>query len=338
MRLGRTLALIGLAAGAAAFVARQRRVHAAVARLRAHDPHAGDVDVFDLDHAGLRVRRVATHDGSELRVYESGPPDALPIVFLHGVTLGARLWGYQLRDLADEFRVIAVDLRGHGGSGVGTEGFGMGPLARDLRTVLETLDLHSATLVGHSMGGMTVMQFCGDWPDVLQERVSGIVLVATLAATVTEARRARAARLATPMLPVAEFAVARRRVGTDTDYAFARRQFGAKPSHTHIEVARSLTADCTAPTMVRSAYGILLHDTEATLARTRIPGLVIAGRADALIPIEASRRLAALLEGSELVELEGTGHYPMLERATEVTRLIRDFARQHAPSSTHATV
>ena len=89
------------------------------------------------------------------------------------------MWGYQLRDLSDRCRVLAVDLRGHGESRAGSAGFGLDLLAEDLRTVLEALDLRDAIVVGHSMGGMTLMQFCADHPDVLDERVAGVVFLAT---------------------------------------------------------------------------------------------------------------------------------------------------------------
>lgn len=104
-----------------------------------------------------------------------------PLVLLHGITLRADVWAPQFHQLADRYRVIAVDLRGHGTSKAGTAGYGIGRLADDLAALLIGLDLHHAVVVGRSMGGMTVMQFCGAHPDVLAERVDGLVFVATRA-------------------------------------------------------------------------------------------------------------------------------------------------------------
>ena len=77
--------------------------------------------------------------------------------------------------------MIALDLRGHGRSLAGSAGFGLSRLADDLALLLEHLDLEGAVVVGHSMGGMTAMQFAAEHPDVLDQRVDGLVFVATRA-------------------------------------------------------------------------------------------------------------------------------------------------------------
>ena len=65
------------------------------------------------------------------------------------------MWAPQFHQLTDRYRVIAVDLRGHGESAVGSDGLGISRLADDLATLLTALDLRDAVVVGHSMGGMT---------------------------------------------------------------------------------------------------------------------------------------------------------------------------------------
>ena len=130
-------------------------------------------------------RTMATRDGGELHFIERG--EGRPLVLLHGITLRADVWAPQFHQLADRYRVIAVDLRGHGTSTAGTDGYGLPRLATDVATILETLDLYDAVVAGHSMGGMTVMQFCGDHPAVLDDRVAGVVFVATRAHAVVPA-------------------------------------------------------------------------------------------------------------------------------------------------------
>jgi pimeloyl-ACP methyl ester carboxylesterase len=125
--------------------------------------------LFDLP-AGVIEHEIPTPDGGTVHAVEKG--EGRPLVLLHGITLRADVWAPQFHQLADHHRVIAVDLRGHGTSRAGEAGYGIGRLGDDLATLLTALDLHHAVLVGHSMGGMTVMQFCGDHPDVLAERSS----------------------------------------------------------------------------------------------------------------------------------------------------------------------
>ena len=143
---------------------------------RDRDPPADEL--FDMP-SDVTHRSVPTPDGGSLHVMERG--DGRPLMLLHGITLSAEVWAPQLNQLADRYRVIAVDLRGHGQSTAGRDGYGIPRLATDVATVLEALDLDDAVLVGHSMGGMTVMQFCDDHADVLSRRVAGVVFVATRA-------------------------------------------------------------------------------------------------------------------------------------------------------------
>ncbi len=115
-----------------------------------------------------------------------------PIVLSHGVTLSVRTWFHQLEELPKEgFRTIAFDHRGHGQSVLGEEGHSLDNLGRDVKTVLEGLDLHDAVLVGHSMGGVAVQSFVTQFPEIAAERVAGIVLLSTLAYTPLGSRSTR---------------------------------------------------------------------------------------------------------------------------------------------------
>ena len=96
-------------------------------------------------------RTITTVDAAEMYVVERG--SGAPVVLVHGLSLSHDLWRYQFVDLADRFRLVAYDLRGHGRSTVGADGIGPHQSAADLVAVLETLDLHDAVLVGHSIGG-----------------------------------------------------------------------------------------------------------------------------------------------------------------------------------------
>ncbi len=115
------------------------------------------------------------------------------VVFCHGVTLSSRVWAKQFETFpAAGFRAVAFDSRGHGESRAGDTGHSLDNLADDLRTVLEALDLRDVILVGHSMGGMAVQAFAIRHPDVLDERVSGLVLLSTSSHNlVSDAKRVR---------------------------------------------------------------------------------------------------------------------------------------------------
>ncbi len=132
---------------------------------------------FDLPE-DVEHRDVPTHDGGSVHVVEHG--SGRPLVLLHGVTLAAEVWAPIMHLVGDRFRVIALDVRGHGRSVVGDDGIGRVPAAHDLATVLDALDVRDAVVMGHSMGGMILGRFCGDFPEVLRHRVAGLVFMDTV--------------------------------------------------------------------------------------------------------------------------------------------------------------
>mgnify|MGYP000013439258 CR=1 FL=1 len=103
---------------------------------------------------------VTTQDGVNIYFKDWGPKEAQPIVFHHGWPLSADDWDNQmLFFLAEGFRVIAIDRRGHGRSDQVSEGHDMDHYAADVSAVVEHLDLHNAVHVGHSTGGGEVVRY-----------------------------------------------------------------------------------------------------------------------------------------------------------------------------------
>jgi pimeloyl-ACP methyl ester carboxylesterase len=134
------------------------------------------------------TRVLDTHDGGTLYTISRGHGPT--VVFCHGVTLSSRVWAKQFDSFpAAGFRAVAFDSRGHGESRAGETGHSLDNLADDLRAVLEALDLDDVVLVGHSMGDMTVQAFAIRHPDVIHERVRGLVLRSTRAQPRSGARR-----------------------------------------------------------------------------------------------------------------------------------------------------
>ncbi|MEW2091021.1 alpha/beta fold hydrolase [[Kitasatospora] papulosa] len=103
---------------------------------------------------------VATVDGTEIYYKDWGPRDAQPIVFHHGWPLSADDWDSQmLYFLAQGYRVIAHDRRGHGRSSQSAAGHDMDTYAADVSVLAEALDLRHAVHIGHSTGGGEVARY-----------------------------------------------------------------------------------------------------------------------------------------------------------------------------------
>jgi len=103
---------------------------------------------------------VKASDGTEIFYKDWG--DGPVVTFSHGWPLNADAWDGQMHFLARHgYRTIALDRRGHGRSGQSRSGNDMDGYADDLAAVIEALDLHDATLVGHSTGGGEVARYIG---------------------------------------------------------------------------------------------------------------------------------------------------------------------------------
>jgi pimeloyl-ACP methyl ester carboxylesterase len=322
-RAGIAVGAVGAVAGAGLAASR-----IAANRLRALPAADGD-RALALDED--RAFRLPAYDGGEIHGVEAGTGPT--ILLSHGVTLSVRTWVKQLDALpAAGFRVVAFDHRGHGGSTLGTDGHGVGQLASDVRTVLEGLDLHDVVIVGHSMGGVATQSFCINHPDVARERVAGIVLLSTLARSPFAANP----RLSRVLVGIAEHLpdAANLLRARDLGLVITRLGFGREPSPTLIEETRRMILATTPDTRRDAAAALAGMDLSDRLPEIDRPTLVIGGTADLITPIAESRRIAGLIPGARLEEVEGGGHMLMFERPELVDGLITDFA--HSVQATTA--
>jgi non-heme chloroperoxidase len=318
---------VGIAAGAfggvAGLVFGAQRVVASRMR-RAPDGDARRA----LDAPTYVDHRVATHDRGSLYVVERGNELDPPIVLSHGVTLSVRTWFHQLEELPKEgFRTIAFDHRGHGRSTLGEEGHSLENLGRDLKTLLESLDLRGAVLVGHSMGGVAVQSLVTLFPEVAADRVAGIVLLSTLAHTPFGSHSTRTkARLEKISKRTPDFQ--RMWDAPNLGFLAARVGFGKNPHPSHVELVRQMMSECPPETRRDGPRVLVGLDLTADLPKVRVPTLVVGGTADVLTPPFEARRIAELIPGARLELMRDGGHLLMLERAAELDRLIVDFARE----------
>lgn len=281
-----------------------------------------DDALFDLP-GDVVHHHLDTPDGGVVHAVEKGA--GRPLVLLHGITLRHDVWAPQFHQLTDRYRVIAVDLRGHGESRAGSDGFGLGRLATDLATLLVALDLRGAVVVGHSMGGMTAMQFAGDHADVLAERVDGLVFVATRAHQVMPPYLDRgAAALVAKGQALIDGGGELPSRATVTTRA-ARLAFGDRPPKRAVEIVAGMGQSMLPEALLPSLAGLVQHDARVALRATHTPSLVIVGTRDLLTPVPGARHLAHLLPDAELVVLPKAGHQLMQERPEELAELLDAF-------------
>jgi len=263
---------------------------------------------------------VTTDDGARIAVRRVG--SGAPVVLVHGLTGNRDDWGPVARRLvSDGFEVNAVELRGHGDSTPGADGYGPRRLAADLAQVLSALDLRDVTLVGHSMGGMAVMSLVLEHPVLAAERVRKIAVVASAATLQQTHTRLGLWFLSLELLDRVAHFDERMRLGTGL-FAFGRR-----PNLELVDHLIESTARC--PHDVRREATLALADYDITPALHRIgyDVLVISGTSDWLTPLSHSRKIASRISKGRLQIIHGGGHMVMLESADRVAFLLAEFAR-----------
>jgi pimeloyl-ACP methyl ester carboxylesterase len=308
------------------------------------DPFAYE-DFETLD--GDRSYVVTTPDGVPLAVREVGPTDApVTVVFAHGFCLRMGAFHFQRMRLADEWgaqvRMIFYDQRGHGRSGAAApETYTLTQLGKDLETVLQVIAPRGPiVLVGHSMGGMTVLSHARQFPQHYGGRIVGAALIASAAEGVAESPLGeilnnrgleavvRAARSA-PKLVHRGRNAARSLIGPILRAA----------SYSDMRVSRSVVAfsermmlGTPIATMVEFLRALQVHDeTSALSTLARIPTLIVCGDHDLLTPAEYSRKMAEVLPESELVIVAKAGHLVLLERPASVNDGLVRLVRQATP-------
>ncbi|WP_406105974.1 alpha/beta hydrolase [Streptomyces sp. NBC_01003] len=284
--------------------------------------------------AAARELTAVSADGARLHVEVHGTVDdaaAPTVVLAHGWTCSTAFWAAQIRSLAADHRVVAYDQRGHGRSPAAQAPYSTQMLADDLEAVLgATLAPgEKAVLVGHSMGGMTMMaasqraKFREHAAAVLLCSTGSSRLVAESAVLPLRPGRLRT-RITTAVLG------ARAPLGPVTPLGkkvlrYATMGPGSSPDK--VEACARIVHAC--PTKVRHHWSHVLAELELDdgVAELRVPTAVIAGTADRLTPVVHARRLAATLpECVGLTELTGLGHMTPVEAPDLVTERIRELA------------
>jgi pimeloyl-ACP methyl ester carboxylesterase len=263
----------------------------------------------------------------------------LTVVFSHGFCLNQDIWHFQRQWLRGRYRMVFWDQRGHGRSGTGpADHYTVDQCGRDLLAVVEALAPDGPlVLVGHSMGGMTVMALAGEQPDLVRRRVAGVALVATSSGGLADVHWGLApsvGRVAHKVAPLALVGLTRaprlvdrtRRLGSDLEQLLVKRYSYASPVPPEL-VRFTSTMIAATPISVVSGFlpGFDVHDKAAALAALDgLEALVLGGDEDLMTPAEHSDVIVRLLPGAEHVVVPEAGHLVMLEHPDVVNLHLGD--------------
>jgi pimeloyl-ACP methyl ester carboxylesterase len=215
-----------------------------------------------------------------------------PLVLIHGLSGSSRWWSKNIAELGRQFRLYMIDLVGFGDSRGGA--FVLERASEHLADWMKLLGLERANVVGHSMGGFIAADLAADHPELIDRLILVDAAVLPFEQTYTQHtwgmfREARQMRL--DFMPTLVGDVLR-----------------AGPR-----------------TIWKAANDLLLADLRPKLERIQAPTLVVWGENDAIIPLEAGKRLSRYLRYDELVIVKGAGHNPMWDCPRAFNQVVSEF-------------
>jgi pimeloyl-[acyl-carrier protein] methyl ester esterase len=257
-----------------------------------------------VENAGVRIRVRTTGTGH-------------PVIMLHGLMATGELWDKQAPRLASDHQLIVPDLRGHGRSDKPADNYSIEDFAADIDSVLRTLNIERADVVGWSMGAVLAMYYAATRPLM----VDRLALVSATAMMVTRDgfEHALPADALRPLMH-----------GLATDYPAAARQYAQLVSAPEsdasvVDFLTGMAVQSNGASMLTAIAGVGCGDHREAAAKVSAPTLLLHGDRDLAVPLGAGQWVAERIPDAELQVLPGAGHALPLARPDEVTAALRAF-------------
>ena len=283
--------------------------------------------MIELQYLELHGDRVAYRD--------AGSGDVL--LLIHGMAGSSHTWRAMMPQLSKRYRVIAPDLLGHGQSAKPRGDYSLGAFAVWLRDLLDELGVASATIVGQSLGGGVAMQFVYQHPDYCERLI--LISSGGLGPDVGWMLRLLSAPGAEAILPVIAPPPVLS-VGNKLRSWFSTAGIQS-PRGAELWSAYSSLADSdTRRAFLRTLRSVVDYQGQAVSALNRLhvaadlPIMAIWGDNDNIIPVDHAYAAHEARPESRLEVLPGVGHFPQVERPSEVVDLIDDFISTTSRSRT----
>jgi len=275
----------------------------------------------DLNAFDASKKTMALPDGETLAYIDMGNASGPPVVLIHGYTDNARDWVPMLPYLSKHYRLILVDIRGHGQSSKPECCYSRLDFAYDIKLLLDGLGVRKADIVGHSLGSIIAQTFAEYWPD----RTAHVVLISSTGGFPPDLPKkpaqfdfaAEIRKLKEPIDADSPFMIAWWDSPTPVDPDFIRRQrkdAAGIPLRVWLAVLdEALPADN------------VFADLQATLPRLKAPTLLIWGSKDPIMEEEVRQSLRKALPHAQVKIFDGLGHNPFWEDPKGVAETINAF-------------
>jgi pimeloyl-ACP methyl ester carboxylesterase len=252
-----------------------------------------------------------------LHYEDMGPSDAPAVMLLPSLLCDGRMFSHLAAHLADRYRVLSVDMRGHGRSSTPIRAFTMEDQADDVAAVLDDAGVRSASLVGLSQGGMTAMRAAIYHPS----RVRALALLDSSAEPEGAFVRTKYMAMAATFRAIGLTKGLEKAV---KPLMFGERFLRARPDVVEENAAQWRELDGRAVYYATRSVA-LRTDFTPFLSRIEVPTLVLVGTGDRALPVARSQRLAEAIRGADFVTIEGAGHLSTIEEPEQTTQVVARF-------------
>lgn len=257
-----------------------------------------------------------------VRIHYQDKGTGTPLVLIHGYTSSTYTWKDDFDQLAERYRVIAVDLKGFGFSGKPDGDYSRKAQGEIVAQLLDHLQIPKAWLAGNSMGGETAINVAIYHP----EKVLGLILIDSAGVKFEAVNNLVPWYLQLPIVGRVVTALALTsdgivREGLEKSFFDDSKIDAARVSYYH-EPLRTRDGQRAA---VSARLQFELYPVEDKLSSIKVPTLILWGIEDEVIPVANGRKMHELITGSELVEIRNCGHLPQEEMPERVIHEIVSF-------------
>lgn len=247
-----------------------------------------------------------------------GPADKPPLILLHGIARVAHTFDRLVPHFTANYRVIAIDLRGHGDSAWDPQrSYVVEDYVRDIAALIAQLQLHNIVLWGNSTGGRVAQMIAGQHPEL----VTAVIVEDVGPERPREVSNRRADRMskeADGWATVDEFYAQVKKENPRTSEPVLK----ALVQHGAIQRADGRIVWKRDPAILN---GFVPTELWATVRRIRSPIIYILGGASTIVPVATQREIMTALPQAQIITLPGLGHYPSDEQPAEFMAIVDRF-------------